>query len=360
MYRFPSKTLPFLLLLAAACGDLPTQEGGVPGPEYKPGSPGPTYTALTPALLPDWTPFRPVRINSQHLAVGTVNPEGNPSQMAARAAVWRAGTSEPPELLPVPAGMAWSAANDANEFGLVGGHIFPTAVLWIPAGAGWSVVTLHDQGVVNGVASGGEAVGTIYDESRTYAQPVRWDAAGVMTLLPLPAGGQWVGGEALAINAQGDVAGSFRQAAPGGWYLYGALWVREGDEYLPLIMQTGPAPGLSDRIGSGQLYVTASGVRDAWRHRFTRSGAGRWSSDSVWVGGTAEGMNAAGDLVGTQRRGKFASTGSPYLFTVGGAEILLPIPKNATGTASGISSDGWITGTLNDAGVAWKRQEATP
>lgn len=347
--------LTLLLMLSAACGELPTTPTQSPEPSFKPARPGPSYSVLTPAGLPGWTPFNPLGINGQHLAIGTMNPDGNPSSMATRAAVWRAGTSDPPEVLPVPGGETWSAAIGLNESGVVGGHIWPAAVLWQPIGSGWTIVTRHDQGVVNGVASGGEAVGTVFfDEARMHPQPVIWDAAGAMTVLPMPASGQWTSGEAMAINAQGDISGTLREEFPGGAYVYGALWVREGSGYLPLVMQSGPARGLSDRIGAEQLYVTASGVRDAFRHRFTRNGGGSWLSDSVYVSGTAEGMNASGDFVGTLRRGKFSSTGVPYLFTVAGSEITLPIPKNATGTASGISGDGWITGTINGAGVVWK------
>lgn len=172
--------------------------------------------------------------------------------------------------------------------------------------------------------------------------------------LPLPEGGPWTAGTARAINAQGDVAGTLEIWTLGMSTVYGALWVREGSGWTPHVMQTGPARGLSDRTDGEHLYVTASGLYDAYRHRFTRSASGSWSSDSLLVEGAAFGMNSAGDFVGALLKGRYGSSPKPYVFPAAGSVTPLPLPKNATGAAGGISSDGWITGHINGVGVVWK------
>ena len=78
------------------------------------------------------------------------------------------------------------------------------------------------------------------------------------------------------------------------------------------------------------------------------------AGDSLTLPGTATGMNARGDLVGTVLRTRYGSEGQPYLLTREGREDRLPLPKGASGTATAISNDGWITGFIDGLGVAWR------
>jgi hypothetical protein len=346
-----------VLLTMPACRDVPTGITDPLGPDFKPAPSRPSYTVLTPAVAPGWTAFMPANVNSLHQAVGVMNPVGNTSQMAARAAYWVAGGTAVPEVLPVFPGMTWSQAGAISENGIVGGRIFPAAVLWKRGPAGWEPSQLAAWGIVNGVRDDGSAVGTMWDPERngdSPPQPVMWDAAGTPDTLPLPSAGPWNAGEALAVNAQGDVAGTLVIWTLGMSTIYGALWIREGEGYTPLVMQTGWSRGLSDRTATGSIYVTASGAHDAYRHRFTRNVSGVWTSDSVYVEGVAHRMNPAGDFVGALEKGRFGSSPKPYVFPATGSVLTLPLAKNASGSAVGISADGWITGYVDGVGVVWK------
>ncbi|HEX9166885.1 MAG TPA: hypothetical protein VF862_13310 [Gemmatimonadales bacterium] len=350
-------TFPLALLAAAACSDLATDVTDPLAPSLRPGPAGPTYTVLTPPLAPGYTALVPTDINVLHQAIGYVNPEGSTSQSARLAAVWHAGSGAAPQLLP---GGTGTTARGISDNGIIAGVVFPAAVLWKPAGSSWDLVVLNEVAEAMDVREDGSAVGIAFDPQypsfRDDAQPVAWDADGVMTRLPMPASGQWTGGEAYAINAQGDIAGTFEERPSPGWALvYGALWVREGAGYIPIVMQTGGANGLSDRTADGRIIVTASDLRFAYRHTFTRNPAtGAWTSDSVYVGGSAADVNARGDFVGTIPKGTYSSAGYPFLFTAEGTLLKLPIPKGSTGTAGGLSTDGWITGSIGGTGVVWK------
>ena len=67
-------------------------------------------------------------------------------------------------------------------------------------------------------------------------------------------------------------------------------------------------------------------------------------------------MTAAGEVVGTvMKSGAWASADYPFLLRLAGTVVKLPIPRTATGAASGISHDGWITGSISSlGGVVWK------
>ncbi|HSR14565.1 MAG TPA: hypothetical protein VLL51_02355 [Gemmatimonadales bacterium] len=346
--------LPVLAMVA--CREVPTGVGDPMAPSFKPGQSGPSYTVLSIPVASGWSAYAAADINAQHQTVGIMNPADNPSQSAQRAAYWVAGSAAAPVPLPVPDGMTRSQASAISENGIIAGRIWPIAVLWRPSGSGWTIETRAECGTVSGVRNDGVAVGTMLEPPYCQGapQPVVWDAGGIPDTLPLPEGGPYTAGTALAVNAQGDVAGTLEIWTLGMSTVYGALWVRDGDGYTPLVMQTGWSRGLSDRTNSGQIYVTASGVHDAHRHRFTRSASGQWTSDSVYVEGIANRMNAAGTFVGALERGRFGSSPKPYVFPAAGVATPLPLPKNATGAAGGISSDGWITGHINGVGVVWK------
>ena len=355
LWRRLSLALPLLALVA--CEEAPTGIGNPVAPSFKPGQPGPSYTVLSIPGAAGWTAYVAAAINAQHQTVGVMNPVDNPSQSVQRAAYWAAGSTAAPVPLPVFAGMTRSEANAINEDAVIAGRIWPVAVLWRPNGASWDIVTRAEYGVVSGVRADGVAVGTMWDPalgSSSPPQPVVWDATGKPDTLPLPAGGPWTAGTALAINADGDVAGTLEIWTTGMSTVYGALWVRGASGWTPYALQTGWSRGLSDRTANGQIYVTASGVHDAYRHRFTRSPSGVWASDSVYVEGVAQRMNTAGDFVGALEKGRFGSSPKPYVFPVTGSVITLPVPKNSNGTAIGISSDGWITGHIDGIGVVWK------
>ena len=355
-HRYRS-TFPLVLLAALACQNLATDVTDPLAPSLRPAPTGPTYSVLTPPLLPGYTAFVPGDINVLHQAIGYVNPEGSPSQWFRLAAVWQAGSGAAPRLLP---GGTSTAARGISDNGIIAGVHFPAAVLWKPAGSTWDLVVLNEYAEATDVRDDGSAVGIAFDpqypSSREDAQPVAWDAAGVMTRLPMPASGQWTGGEAHAINAQGDIAGTFEERpSPGYALIYGALWIREGAGYTPIVMQTGWARGLSDRTADGRIIVTASAMRSAYRHTFTRNPAtGVWTSDSVYVDGNAADVNAAGDFVGTLPKGTYSGAGYPFLFTAAGTLRKLPLPKTTSGTAGGLSNDGWIAGTIGGTGVVWK------
>jgi hypothetical protein len=346
-----------LLPTVLACRELPTATGDAIAPSLKPGTGGPSYTVLTPPVAPGWTAFMPRDINSLHLAIGVMNPAGTTSQMARRAATWVAGGSAVPVVLPVLADRVWSQANGVSENGIVAGAIFPSGVLWVPTGSGYEIRLLAENGGVSDVQDDGTAVGTMKDPVQpdlVPPMPVLWNASGVPDTLPFPASGKWNGGEALAINANGDISGTFEEWTFGHSYVWGALWIRENGGYTPIVMQTGWARGLSDRTADGRIHVTASAVwSKAYRHTFTRNASGAWTSDSVLVEGTSEDMNAAGDFVGTVRK-SFSSGGYPFVYPTAGTQLKLPIPRGSSGSAVGVSNDGWIAGAIDGVGVIWK------
>lgn len=350
-------TLALPLLATAACREGPTEASDAMAPSFKPGPSGPSYTVLSIPVAPGWAAYSAGAINVRHETVGTMNPADNPSQLVQRAAFWVAGSGAVPMALPLLPGTTRSEAHGISESGIIAGRIWPTAVLWRPTGSGWAIETRADCGVVSGVRDDGVAVGTMWDLDlgcSSAPQPVVWDATGRPDTLPLPEGGPFTAGTALAINAQGDVAGTLEIWTPGMSTIYGALWVRGASGWTPYAMQTGWSRGLSDRTAAGQIYVTASGVHDAYRHRFTQNGSGSWTSDSVYVEGIANRMNAAGTFVGALEKGRFGSSPKPYVFPASGSVLTLPLSRNASGAAVGISADGWITGYIDGVGVVWK------
>ncbi len=344
-----------VLLVASGCGELPTQGADAIPPNLKPGSAGPSYATLSIPVAAGWSGYGAADINAAHQTVGVMNPAGYPSQLDQRAAYWVAGGAAAPVPLPMLPGVTRSVANTISDNGIIGGRIWPAAVLWHPNGSGWDIQVLAENGEVSGVRDDGVAVGTMWDPVDFFIppQPVVWDAAGVPDTLPLPPGGPWTGGTALAINDQGDVAGTVQIWTLGSSTIYGALWTRAPAGWTPHVFQFGHSRGLSNRTG-GQIYVTASDVHDAYRHRLVQNGTGQWTSDSVYVQGVANGMNVAGDFVGALEKGRFGGSPKPFVYPATGAVLNLPLPKNANGIAVGISDDGWITGSIDGVGVVWK------
>jgi len=361
MGKFTLRVLLTLLAVLAACRELPTGSADRVDPFFPTVKQGLGYTAIVPPLAPGYSALIPVDINMHHLAVGHMTPAGTTSSYSRQPAYWAAGSSAPPQLLPLGPYTPPGIPTDIADNGLIVGNVGRAAVLWRPVGSDWELVTLHADARVNGVAEDGHAAGAVYNPAyptQENPQPVVWDAAGTLHPLPLPGSGGFNGGEAHAISAAGDVAGEVQVWTLGVWYSWGAVWIRgdDGSYGEPIVLQTGPSRGVSERTPTGTLHATAGSLSRAYRNALIRDAAGNWEKgDSTYIAGSAEDMNAAGDLVGTSPKGRFASTGVPFLATLAGTVTNLPIPKGTTGVATGISSDGWIAGRYDLTGVIWKR-----
>jgi hypothetical protein len=349
------------LAVLTGCSDPATVNSDMTGPDFKSAPSGSSYTALVPPLAQGYDAFMPVDINAQHVAIGFMNPAGTTSTYLREGAYWIAGSGTPPVVLPRGPYPTAGIPADIADNGLVAGNIGRAAVLWRQAGPGWEVVTLHEDARVNGVAEDGSAVGAVFNPaypSQENPQPVWWDASGGLHALPLPVSGQFNGGMAHAITAEGDIGGELQVWTLGHTTVWGALWIRKDDGgYMePFVLQTGPSQGVSERTSDGQLYATAGWLRDAYRHTFLRDAGGEWrKGDSVYVAGTATDMNASGDFVGTAPKARYALTGTPFLFALTGTRHNLPMLKGATGDATGVSNDAWVTGSRDGVGVIWKR-----
>ncbi len=349
-----------VLPILAACRESPTGNADSIDPLFKPAPAGPGYAVVVPPVTPGYAAFMPTDINAHHVAIGVMNPAGTTGPSFRQGAYWKADAGGPPQLLPLGSHAGPGIPTDIADDGVIGGNIGRAAVLWRPVGAVWELVTLHADARVNGVGTGGRAVGALYNPAYVWQenpQPVLWDADGAAQTLPLPSSGEFNGGEAHAISSGGDIAGEVQVWTLGVWYSWGAVWIRreDGSYGEPIVFQGGPSRGISERAAAGALFVTAGGA-NSYRHLMVRDASGSWAKgDSSSIAGTAEDMNGAGDLTGTDRRSRYQSAGTPFVAMTSGAVISLPLPKSSTGVATGLSTDGWVAGRIELTGVIWKR-----
>jgi len=291
------------------------------------------------------------QLTLSHEAVGEVF--GNDQVPGLRRAwYWSEGSgSLTPTLLPMGSSPG-SNALAINRSGIIAGLVGDAAVLWKPNGAGWDIVSLDPAGLAEGLNDQGETVGRHYlDVARMEYLPIRWDPAGAMTTLPLPAGA-WNSGSASAINANGDIAGQVRQPSPGGHIIQGVVWIRGGAGWTPVLLSgTATATGVADRASDGSLMV-AAGKRSTLAYV---ASAGQWQEVgtlSSTCGGS--GMNPAGDMAGTNGQGNYGGLGIGCLVTVTNITVPLPCPPSRLCGAVAVSVDRWLAGRMDSQAVLWK------
>jgi hypothetical protein len=130
------------------------------------------------------------------------------------------------------------------------------------------------------VNSSSAAAGEFTTNGNDY-KPVRWNAAGQATLLPLPST-QYTGASALAMNDAGVIVGSGENTSFGTrrairWDSLGNPTVLSQPPGLPF----GTAYGVNNNgIAVGQVALDSS-KRRAWRH-LERSGSGKPSRHAPW------------------------------------------------------------------------------
>jgi uncharacterized membrane protein len=141
----------------------------------------------------------------------------------ARAIYW-AGASATPVVLPLPSGSSQSYSRDVNVTGVIVGWVILSdgtnrPVRWVPSGAGWTIAVLDDLGkggAALSVNDAGQVAGSVSAPSGTgYPRPVYWDADGTLHLLESKDGV----GEAVGISEPDAglvIAGYVRTGKNGG------------------------------------------------------------------------------------------------------------------------------------------------
>lgn len=350
-------------VLVMGCTAPPTSSTEVLGPNYRVKGGGSGEYQLSLAPLPEgFQAFIPRAVSGAHLVIGSLVPSAASPSGEQVPAIWEPAGNGAVEPLGVPAGLTLVRLTALTTDGRIIGNARTAAgarvvVRWDRTGNSWGTGVVRQDAEAHGMRDDGVVVGAVFRDPNypnEHPTPVFWDASGAETSLPLPAG--WNAGVARAINAAGDIAGEVQVWSLGMATISGAVWIREADGYSgPIVLQVGPSAGLSDRDGAGELRAIASSLREAWWYRLAPAGGEAWSkTDSVRIGGTAVGMNAAGAYVGTLLKGGYSQGGAPYLADVAGAVTRLPLPRGKVGTGVGVSGDAWVVGTVEGAGAMWR------
>lgn len=340
-------TLVATLTLLGASGEASAQKGqGQTGPQYE--------------LVPLGFQARyasATDVNEQHQVIGTLNPRAGDE----RAAFWQ--VAEPyaqPEVLPCPTepGLPEPArcrANAINSLGTVVGYASGLAAKWTRSASGWELTSFPHPGdetyraeaydMLDDGSAAGAFGATGFFSHLYYFTPVLWDPAGNMTQLPIPSG--FHSAQAMRLNPAGDAVGQLRVDHESGGYshIYGALWVNTVGGHVAFVFND-LLSGITPRGVDGSFYVSAT----TGRIKAYEAG-GSWNFTYEANPGPAHGINDRGDITGARQE---RNGGQPYLLSIAGTLVKLPVTKGGTGFGSAVSSDNWVAGTLDNKPVMWR------
>jgi uncharacterized membrane protein len=207
---------------------------------------------------------RPEAINDRGVVVGALSPDEGPSGLAREeagedendwAAMWLSPSSEPTVLSPLQGDQgAHAFAVDAN--GRVGGisqGVSTRPVIWDRPEHPRALPTLGGgYGIVRALGAGGVAVGDAVRGDGGY-HAVRWDSAGRITDLGLPAGARLARAE--AILPDGVIVGTAELPAAGGWQTQAVQWTAPG------AVQALPSAAAPGAAANAAQAVTIAGYR---------------------------------------------------------------------------------------------------